>query len=573
MLEYLDKFKKLSLEIREKISSAAKTKIIEDLEAVYGVALASFVMRVVVGDIYFNNLAANIVKEFELDPKKSLELEADLNNKVFNDIADYLKKGSSKPILSLANSASVAQKVDLSHLFEKESRPVVTPMVAPERQPSIQKVKLSHLFPNKKKDEETLSTKEKIVPNEPELKSVIPVKEDETISAVKSILSGQEKQKKAIPVLSTASVTEAKNISVAELPSTTEKGNEETEIDDENEIETFSARASELKKNSVSGEDMEQITAEVAKEAGISFSSGELDNRFRQILATYLRGVRNRIDTRESLTKEAINGGVALDLASADKVLKILDAKNSQADDRQEKINIKAGQEGTAFIFNDDLMKKNSGTEGLVASKIDTRDIDYDLASVLKKNEHIDKEAEDVAEKEPVLPEEKLTEPEEKAESSDSQGQSFTKEAVLGEGEESGSEREIFEQNRPAPSTNRLRVNDIKPAPKTMSPIDELYYMNLTVFRRLGTMPSDRTAKIKEKIDLLSKQGIEKRFEAINAWRESPINKLYLNIGKQSLGEGGGVEEIIAKREAEGQDFLKKEEFEAVMDLNEELRF
>jgi hypothetical protein len=124
-----------------------------------------------------------------------------------------------------------------------------------------------------------------------------------------------------------------------------------------------------------------------------------------------------------------------------------------------------------------------------------------------------------------------------------------------------------------AVSGNKKRMEDIKSAPKLMSPIDELGYMDLVNFRRLDENPSRRIAKIEEKINLLEKEGIDKKIEGIRAWRTNPVSKTYLSMGQESIGGGKNIDDIIKERKAQGLNYLTKEEFEAVMDLNDKLRF
>ena len=53
---------------------------------------------------------------------------------------------------------------------------------------------------------------------------------------------------------------------------------------------------------------------------------------------------------------------------------------------------------------------------------------------------------------------------------------------------------------------------------------------------------------------------------------ESETNKLYLEMLRQSL-EGKPVADVIKEREAASQPVLSKAEFDAVMELNRNLRF
>ena len=106
-----------------------------------------------------------------------------------------------------------------------------------------------------------------------------------------------------------------------------------------------------------------------------------------------------------------------------------------------------------------------------------------------------------------------------------------------------------------------------------MSPVEELQFMDLKNFRRLGDQAKEITGKIEKKIEFLADESYKKRVEGIAAWRKSPINMLYLEMGQESISGGKKIEEIISNRKKSNQPVLSKEEFEAVMGLNKKLRY
>ncbi len=125
-----------------------------------------------------------------------------------------------------------------------------------------------------------------------------------------------------------------------------------------------------------------------------------------------------------------------------------------------------------------------------------------------------------------------------------------------------------------APTTGAIRptVADVKFVPKLIGPVDELRALTLKDFRKLSKEPREATLKVKDKIDLLEDQGFERKTEAIKAWQDSEVNKMYLDILRKSL-EGKPVTEVIAERELAAQVTLNKAEFDAIMELNRKLRF
>ncbi|MFH0951620.1 MAG: hypothetical protein V1838_00315 [Patescibacteria group bacterium] len=130
---------------------------------------------------------------------------------------------------------------------------------------------------------------------------------------------------------------------------------------------------------------------------------------------------------------------------------------------------------------------------------------------------------------------------------------------------------------RPAirrPISRRPTVHDIKrPVSKLVGPLEELKSMDLTNFHRLGSTPAEIVEKIKEKIDLLGDESITRQADGVRAWKQSPINQLYIQMGHNSLAEGKSIDEIIKARETSNQPYLTDREFRAVVDLNKALRF
>ena len=106
-----------------------------------------------------------------------------------------------------------------------------------------------------------------------------------------------------------------------------------------------------------------------------------------------------------------------------------------------------------------------------------------------------------------------------------------------------------------------------------MGPVEELRSLNLIDFRRLSNNPRQAIAMINEKINLLEQESFGQRLAGIKAWRESDLYRLYLEIGRQSLQQGRLVKEIVGERIKNSQPALTEGEFEAIMDLNKNLRF
>jgi len=113
---------------------------------------------------------------------------------------------------------------------------------------------------------------------------------------------------------------------------------------------------------------------------------------------------------------------------------------------------------------------------------------------------------------------------------------------------------------------------DVKKDSRLMGPVDELEVLNLETFRRLGVNTAERINKLSVKFKLLAKDSLVKRATGIAAWRSCPLYKMYMAVGEASLNGDLTAEQIIAKYSAQGKVIMNFEEFNAISDLNKELR-
>lgn len=118
----------------------------------------------------------------------------------------------------------------------------------------------------------------------------------------------------------------------------------------------------------------------------------------------------------------------------------------------------------------------------------------------------------------------------------------------------------------------RPKVVDIKKPVRLVGPVDELSIFNLNDFRQLGETANESIKKLLEKFSLLEEESFTKRQEGVSAWRNSPIYKLYLEMGNESIETSRTINEIINSREKEGKPYLTEEEFYSVVDFNKKLR-
>jgi len=510
MLEYLEKFNNLPDDVKQNVSTGAVMAAIEELEGKYGVDLANFVIRVMVGDLYYKNITANLIIEFNLAPGTATQLAKELQDKVFDSVKEYLSTGKS------------STKVGTQDVVPMQAVPIrsaATPAAAPQ-----ENKKLVNFLEEDKKDIAEMS---KIIPD----------------------LKAKPQEK-------------------------------------------FS-----------------RLLEETVKESNIGFASEVLQKRFNDILLTYLRGIRTKVEVREKLMKDIASGGIKMTPADADRILLIAQKKLSADQEKfslgSAKVSAQSSVAGTNFVFNQDEIKKaleqRSGkpasNEAATGKKTDSgaipsRDVAYDL-SALKNSaaakipeikalgsagtQNIAPKQNSDTPKAPikitpvVVPKPSLAKTSTFVPQSGTTADKSTENMAP---PKSLSTENIASLRNDVPAAgNKQKMEDIKPAPRIMSPIDELGYMDLLNFRRLDPNPLKRIAKIEEKIALLEREGIDKKIEGIRVWRNNPVSKTYLAMGQESIGSGKNIDDIIKERQDQGLNYLSKEEFEAVMDLNNNLRF
>ncbi len=127
---------------------------------------------------------------------------------------------------------------------------------------------------------------------------------------------------------------------------------------------------------------------------------------------------------------------------------------------------------------------------------------------------------------------------------------------------------------RPAASSEaRQKMEDVKARPKVMGPLEELRYLDLVNFRRLGSNPKEITGKIVMKIRLLEKDGYDRMVEGVKSWRQSPVNRIYIRLVQEAVSKDVTLRDAVAARLSEKKETLTMEEIEAIVAMNSQLMF
>lgn len=113
------------------------------------------------------------------------------------------------------------------------------------------------------------------------------------------------------------------------------------------------------------------------------------------------------------------------------------------------------------------------------------------------------------------------------------------------------------------------KMTDIKRmSPRLTGPVEELASLDLANFRKLGKDRAEIVAELSEKFQLLSDESLTRKIEGINAWRQSPVFRMYLQMSMQGIQEKKTIDGVIEFRQRANKDTLTLSEFEAINEIN-----
>ena len=298
-------------------------------------------------------------------------------------------------------------------------------------------------------------------------------------------------------------------------------------------------------------------------------------NRWRQAAKTFLLGVRNEKALNEFLARPFVGGGLGLSSEQIDRLRQmLLEARESLNQQTRQQVGVKPPVKPT-----DQLIAQSA-----------VRDFESDLLASLRK---IDNQPRPDLKTETELP--APAEPTEKLlPAAPAIAPAMPTPPVVAEPTAtapSAAPSPIIPKPQPAQTiaeptivvpvdrratdnkTGNIRMDDVRFTPKTLTPIDELANINLKRFRYLGHNPEEQAQKVKDKLDMLGEYGYSKRLQGISAWRQSPLNRLYLQTGQHSIESGRSAEQLLAEQLGQDPDSLTFGEFVAIMKLNQQIRF
>lgn len=289
-----------------------------------------------------------------------------------------------------------------------------------------------------------------------------------------------------------------------------------------------------------SAADFARVATEVIDQVKPNFSDPDLNKRLLNIVISNLKNIRDRVETKEMLLSSPLEGGVGLGLEIAEKIIEICEVKKVELSQIKSKENTVLSdlQEEADLLLEKPVSKVESKPQEVPANQ---KPLIKDIKTEVKPEA-------------PKVPEVKA--------------KFFTKKPEVIKPEPEKFAVKDVPIKRP-----EIKTEPVKFTPKLLDPVEEIRTMTLRDFRLLDSDPIKAMEKIVKKVELLEEESIVQKVNGIKAWKESQPYRLYLNIGLQAMEEKCSMSEIISRQKTAGQETLSEEELEAIMELNQKLRY
>jgi len=122
-----------------------------------------------------------------------------------------------------------------------------------------------------------------------------------------------------------------------------------------------------------------------------------------------------------------------------------------------------------------------------------------------------------------------------------------------------------------AASLEKPHIEGLKLNRRLIGPKEELEYMDLENFRKLGRDEPEILSTLLEKFEVLKEQSLVQMVQGKQGWKKSPVYRLYLQMTYQAIQEGKAIATVIELRQKVNQESLTLSEYEMVGELNRKL--
>ncbi|MEA2088630.1 MAG: hypothetical protein U9O55_02205 [Patescibacteria group bacterium] len=359
----------------------------------------------------------------------------------------------------------------------------------------------------------------------------------------------------------------------------------------QDEIEKKENEIKELKSVFIKSVDWEREAEKIISRLDINFKKDLLKNRFKYIIISAIKGVRSQIDFKDILRRRENEAGMEFSGEIVDKILSVVKIRKQKIENgdglekqKQEKIKDQAIEEKYDLPL---VSKSGKITPDAENKNIDNVVINDKKQKILsppppavikqdsienkskKEEQSIDrvldkKQGKDDQLRQPVDGGKKIEDKKEPAK----KRESFM-DFLFSKSQKKDIKPKIFEKKEIKDVGKIISVDEKS---KLVGPVDELSELTIKDFRSWSENPYEAIKKIKEKINILVKESLEKGSLGMKAWKKSEINKIYLDILHNAIIKRKQVDDIIEEMKNEKKQILTLEEFEAIEQLNRELR-
>ncbi|NCF75085.1 MAG: hypothetical protein GWO87_01180 [Xanthomonadaceae bacterium] len=347
----------------------------------------------------------------------------------------------------------------------------------------------------------------------------------------------------------------------------------------EDEIKKIENKIKNLKPIFVKLVDWEKEADRIMSQLNISFKTDLLKNRFKNIIISALKGVRSWIDFKDILERRENEAGMEFSKEIVNKILLLVKKrkqeiengdgleKQKQENKEQAKKQIEKEARDLPIIFKSDKIaidKKNKSVHKNIINK--KQGFLSPPPPVIVKEEKNEK-------KNPLAGEKKIKQGIKQIldkKTGLKKAKSF-KDFIFGKKKQEDMKFNSFDQ-KGIKNFNKIISEESDKKSKLVGPIDELTDLTIKDFRSWSEDPFEAIKKVKEKINILLEESLKKRSLGIKAWKNSEINKAYSEILHNAIIKHKQVEGIIQEMKNERKPTLTLKEFEAIEQLNRELR-
>ena len=468
----IKKFQTLPPDIQQALSSDEAMAKMEVLEGKYNLKLASFVLRAAVREFPLEDLGIVIRKELNLKPEQAGILKDELLDQIFAPVLNYYaNKNIDSPVNELTGS-----RVQSPNSLTRE-------LVNPE-----------------------------INNNQPGRPPIAPLRPPQ-------ISEGQK--------VSSFKIQDSSSMRPPQPPKS--RSYFYFDAEDEKDVEKFKKHevvASGRGKEFI--ERIDKTADEVINRSLVKMPDENSKKRLKSYLTAYFRGIRDTLQTKESLAKPFVNGGMEFDAMSIEKIMAL-------AKEEFHKIHsVSAERKNESGIMN----QESSGVE------------EKKMESVEKKDEA------------------SIKNPAEGDNNQERQPPPQTTNYQL----PTTSQTNIRRERPQVIDTDKPKIAEVRLPSKLTGPLEEIEQISLRDLRRFAQNHQGFSDRTMERIKILENESFEKRMMGIAAWRKSLLYQQYLNVIQNSLEKNTSIPEMIGAIDEAQSSNMSFREWQTVNKLNRELK-